>query len=140
METLKDLEINPKITKWNLVAGEEMLHDFCIDIFSIDDPIICIWATENPPDLEEAIRKNSQLSVFYAIDNVNIYNKEQIYSLFFPNGFIKGKWNYVLASINEDAVNLEAETNAHAGVFSGWMNGTDIDELTLNIEEEFLGI
>jgi hypothetical protein len=140
LETLKDVSCKSKVTKWNLVAGQEMLHDFCIDIFSSDDPLICIWTTENPPDLEEAIRKNLQLSAFYAIDNVNIYNKEQIYSLLFPNGFVKGKWNYVLASIDEDAANLYTETNGNAGVFSGWMNGTDIDELTLDVESEFLGI
>jgi len=140
MENFKDIieHNSSKITKWRLVAGEEMLCDFCLDIFSIEDPLICIWTTDNPPDLEDVIHRESDSTKIFTIDNVRIYLKEQIHSLFFPNGFIKGKWNFVLIGINDNAENLQFPVNAGSGILPGWMRGTDIDELTMTLEGNFL--
>lgn len=140
MENSKDIleQDSSKITKWRLVAGEEMLYEFCLDIFSIEDPLICIWTTEKAPDMEEVIKTESEVSKVFTIDQVRIYLKEQIHSLFFPNGFIKGKWNFVLVGINDGAENLQFPIAAGSGILCGWMRGTDIDDLTLTLERNFL--
>ena len=122
------------VTKWKLIAGQEMLLEFCLDIYSINDPVICIWHTELPPDLEEAIREGIEPEHFFAIDNVKLYSKEHLHSLFFPKNFILNEWNLVLAGIKEDATDLQSPMHTSTGMLRGWMMGTDIEKYTLDME------
>ena len=101
-----------------LVAGEVNLREFCLEIFSIPDPIIVIWVSKNKPtELNEEAKKNE-------IDDMHIFLKEHLDSLFFPLGFVVKEWNLVVASVKEEHV---GDRSYSQQLIKGWMMGTDIN-------------
>jgi len=113
-----------------LVAGDEQIHEFAREVWTIDDPIICIWKTEKSPDLLDEDLDGK----FVSIDLVNFYSKEHFHSLFFPFGFQLGVYNLVLAGIKDD--NSEVIHVPMNGMLKGWLLGTDMKELMINLDLE----
>lgn len=103
------------------------MREFVLDIWQLEDPIICIWTTDNPPDDEQL----TDIPDHMAIDAVNFLTKEHIHSLFFPMGFVKGEWNLVIAGIKESPDVIQPPMH---GILKGWMMGTDIQKLTLEVD------
>lgn len=113
-----------------LIAGKEQILEWTREVWSIDDPVICIWQTEeNPTELNNSDDK------FLGIDVVRFYVKEQIDSLFFPFGFVYGTYNLVLAGIKEDDPNI-IHTPMN-GLMRGWLYGSNLEELMITIDLDF---
>lgn len=109
-----------------LIAGQRDLEKFCLEIFSIPDPVIIIWRTEEKPTMPNEV--DTAAAKIEVVDDVNLFFKENLDSLFFPNGFILNDWNLVLASIKEgDVFRKYSNTD---GIVKGWMMGTDINSQT----------
>lgn len=105
-----------------LIAGSAQLEEFCIDVFSIPDPIIVIWTTEQKPEFKQ--EEETSDSKVKLVDDISIFFKEHINSLFFPNGFVLNEWNRVLVSVKESEI--YAKYSTRDGMLCGWMMGTDI--------------
>lgn len=110
-----------------LIAGDEAITEFVLRIFRIEDPVLCIWVSEAPPGSEEV----NEFFNKYGIDFAHFFSKEQFHSLFFPNGYILGEWNLVLAGVKED---MDVIQPPATGLVRGWMMGTDIEKLTITID------
>lgn len=111
-----------------LIAGDEAILKFVREIYHIDHPIICIWETNENPEVWE---KTDPATNLIAVDVVKFYNKEHFHSLFFPNGFVKDEYNLVVAGIKDDEPDIvHVPMN---GIIRGWIIGTDIEKLTIDM-------
>ena len=112
-----------------LIAGDEAMTSFALRVFHLPDPLIGIWVSEEHPDSEEVKEAFKK----YGIDFVHFFIKEQLHSLFFPNGFQLDEWNLVLVGVKEDMNVIQPPTT---GVLRGWMMGFDVEKMTLNFDLE----
>ena len=76
-----------------LITAENIL-EFVQQLYHINDPVLCLWLTEEAPGNKDA-QSNEDL-----LDLAVIFTKEDIESLFFPNGLKEDEWNLTLACLS----------------------------------------
>lgn len=76
--------VSKLITKNNLL-------EFVLGLYGIPDPVLCVWATTQPPT-----QKMTDGGEIYDLDNALIFIKEDVETIFLPKGIEPGAWNLVL--------------------------------------------
>lgn len=113
---------------FKLVAGHQELKEFCLRFFKISDPIIVIWRTEQKPKSSNNVDKT--IEKIKSSEEIVLFFKENLDSLFFPNGYVVNEWNLVLVSIKNNDIKYRYP-NVDC-LIKGWMMGTEINLKIIN--------
>jgi len=109
-----------------LIAGGEAVAKYIIDAYKMEHPIISVWlgtGLVNPDEYQSSVAETS-------IEYFRFLVKEQIYSLFFPNGIIFGNWNLVLLALKQET----EDSTEPPEIIQGWILNVDFEKMSIDFE------
>lgn len=81
--------------KSRLITSND-IFDFVIEMYGITDPVLCVWATDNPPEC----RENDAGAQEFDLEDAVLFIKEDVETFFFPRGITTGEWNKVIVCVS----------------------------------------
>jgi hypothetical protein len=90
------------------LIAKNNIDKFILDTYGTSDPVMCVWTDKEPPVYDDETVVN--------LDNAHLFIKEDVESMFFPNGN-EAKWNLVLVCLKQ-----------YTQPILGWIAGTTPEE------------
>jgi hypothetical protein len=82
----------------SLLVTSADIKQFVRQMYNHDDPVMCVWCTKEPPEAQP----NTELEAF-ELEQVILFCKEEVQSMFFPKGIGNKDWNLVLVCLEQQA-------------------------------------